>query len=99
MSAAVPVVSKQVGLGQGTVRHWAVQDQVDAGTRLGSRSWRLLLAQQNHGGVGIATLPAQPTTSPGARWKCVHWPSPALRARTIASARLATASLAKMLEM
>ena len=41
LTAAAAVVSKQVGLGQETVRRWAVQDQIDAGTREGASSEEL----------------------------------------------------------
>ncbi|MDJ0396658.1 IS3 family transposase, partial [Rhodococcus sp. G-MC3] len=36
LTAAAEAIAKQVGVGQETVRRWAVQAQVDQGTRAGT---------------------------------------------------------------
>ncbi|NIL75039.1 IS3 family transposase ISPfr13 [Rhodococcus sp. B10] len=38
MTAAAEAIAKQVGVGQETVRRWAVQAQIDAGDRTGTTS-------------------------------------------------------------
>lgn len=38
LTAAAEAIAKQVGVGQETVRRWAVQAQVDQGTRAGTTS-------------------------------------------------------------